>query len=327
MARSRNLKPGFFTNALLAELPFEGRLLFEGLWCLADREGRLRDRPKQIKGEIFPHDNLDVEELLGLLATAEEPFIVRYQVDGKRYIQVVNWHEHQSPHHTERESTIPPHSVASPLTNADDDVNAQRAHSQSCKSVVRNQESEGGCKGVAVPEVICGSKRLGDAARRWLDYKRERRETLPPTGLQAFVERLEAVATAEGPQAATAKLERAMGSGWKGWEHADNGKSAHPPPLSDTTEERERVAAEAARQRQEGAARKGAANAEMARLEREFGEELDRMSPDAIRELFEAMGAPVMRAKHLPSKGPVEHAGLRRDLLAFLDIQRTMVPK
>lgn len=39
MARARNIKPSFFKNEDLADLnPFD-RLLFIGLWCLADREG------------------------------------------------------------------------------------------------------------------------------------------------------------------------------------------------------------------------------------------------------------------------------------------------
>ena len=52
MARARNIKPGFFTNDELVELPFATRLLFIGLWTIADREGRMVDRPKKIKMEI-----------------------------------------------------------------------------------------------------------------------------------------------------------------------------------------------------------------------------------------------------------------------------------
>ena len=48
MARARNIKPGFFANDLLVDLPFEVRLLFIGLWTIADRAGRLCDRPKKI---------------------------------------------------------------------------------------------------------------------------------------------------------------------------------------------------------------------------------------------------------------------------------------
>ena len=44
--RARNIKPGFFKNDALAELDFAGRLLFIGLWGIADRAGRLEDRPK-----------------------------------------------------------------------------------------------------------------------------------------------------------------------------------------------------------------------------------------------------------------------------------------
>lgn len=106
MARARNLKPGFFRDAALVELPTETRLLFPGLWTLADREGRLEDKPKQIKMEIFPADNFDVETMLAQLAAAN--LITRYQVEGKRYIQVVNFAKHQNPHRDEKASTIPP---------------------------------------------------------------------------------------------------------------------------------------------------------------------------------------------------------------------------
>ena len=105
MARARNIKPGFFRDADLVELPFEARLLFIGLWTVADREGRLEDKPKQIKLDIFPADNVDCDALLGVLAGIG--VIERYTVGGKRYIQVTNFSKHQHPHKTECESTIP----------------------------------------------------------------------------------------------------------------------------------------------------------------------------------------------------------------------------
>lgn len=105
MARSRNIKPGFFTNEDLVELNFGTRLLFAGLWTLADREGRLEDRPKKIKIGVFPADNVDVDAMLQELHEAK--FIVRYEVNGSRYVQIVNWSKHQNPHHTEKASEIP----------------------------------------------------------------------------------------------------------------------------------------------------------------------------------------------------------------------------
>lgn len=105
MARARNIKPGFFRNADLVELSMEARLLFVGLWTLADREGRLDDRPKQIKMEIFPADSVDCDALLNGLAATN--MVARYEVDGKRYLQVVNFAKHQNPHRDEKPSTIP----------------------------------------------------------------------------------------------------------------------------------------------------------------------------------------------------------------------------
>lgn len=58
MARSRNIKPAFFFNEQLAEVAPLGRLLFIGLWTIADREGRLEDRPRKIKAEVLAYDDL-----------------------------------------------------------------------------------------------------------------------------------------------------------------------------------------------------------------------------------------------------------------------------
>lgn len=105
MARARNIKPGFFRNADLVELPFEARLLFIGLWTIADKAGRLEYRPKQIKMELFPADSLDCAELIG---TLEKIGVVElYEVEGKQYLQVVNFAKHQNPHRDEKASTIP----------------------------------------------------------------------------------------------------------------------------------------------------------------------------------------------------------------------------
>lgn len=104
MARARNLKPGFFKNETLAECSPLARLLFAGLWCLADREGRLEDRPKRIRAEILPYDDGSVDDMLAELH--EAGFILRYEVAGQLFIQVLNFTKHQNPHCRETESTI-----------------------------------------------------------------------------------------------------------------------------------------------------------------------------------------------------------------------------
>lgn len=105
MARSRNIKPGFFKNEQLADCSPLSRLLFAGLWCLADREGRLEDRPKRIRAEILPYDDGSVDEMLDELHN--NGFINRYANDGQGFIQVVNFLKHQNPHCKEQASLIP----------------------------------------------------------------------------------------------------------------------------------------------------------------------------------------------------------------------------
>ena len=105
MARTRNIKPGFFTNDKLLECDPLARILFAGLWCHADREGRLEDRPKKFKIEILPADDCNVADLLAQLERNE--FITRYVVGGISYIQVLSFHKHQKPHVNETASEIP----------------------------------------------------------------------------------------------------------------------------------------------------------------------------------------------------------------------------
>ena len=52
-------------------------LLAAGLWLLADRAGRLEDRPKRIKAQLLPWDRLDVDAALNDLQRCERQFRTR----------------------------------------------------------------------------------------------------------------------------------------------------------------------------------------------------------------------------------------------------------
>lgn len=105
MARSRNIKPGFFKNYELADCGPYAQLLFAGLWCLADKDGKLEDKPRLIKAELFPYYDVDVNRELTVIERLK--FIYRFQVDGIKVIQIANFKKHQKPHHTEKASTLP----------------------------------------------------------------------------------------------------------------------------------------------------------------------------------------------------------------------------
>jgi hypothetical protein len=150
MPRSRNIKPGFFKNEDLAECSAWARLCFVGLWLLADREGRLEDRPKRIKAELFAFDSIEVDPLLDELARYD--FLLRYRNDEGAFIQIVKFTSHQTPHYSERPSVIkppgllesgphddPPTPGISPTAPAQLGEPAQQAEIQ--ESGIRNQES------------------------------------------------------------------------------------------------------------------------------------------------------------------------------------------
>jgi hypothetical protein len=104
--RIRNIKPSFFTCEDLADVEPMARLLFIGLWCMADGHGRLEDRPRRIAATVFPYESVDAEPLLAALATKR--FILRYKTPGVgqtpgvetpsvNAIQIVHFRKHQRP--------------------------------------------------------------------------------------------------------------------------------------------------------------------------------------------------------------------------------------
>lgn len=99
--RARNIKPGFFLNCELSDVDFASRLLFIGLWCYADREGRFEWKPKQIKAAIFPYDNVNIEKLLCNLMSLH--VITRHDTTG----YIPHFKKHQNPHPHEAKSILP----------------------------------------------------------------------------------------------------------------------------------------------------------------------------------------------------------------------------
>lgn len=110
MARARNIKPGLFKNEVLGVADPLYTLLFEGLWLLADRAGRLENRPLRIKAEVFPYrEGLDVVSMLSWLESSG--FIRMYTTNGLALIQIDSFTKHQNPHKNEPDSSLPPESI------------------------------------------------------------------------------------------------------------------------------------------------------------------------------------------------------------------------
>ena len=168
--RARNIKPGFFENDYLAEVDPMGRLLFIGLWLVADREGRLVDNPRRIRGDLLRYDDLSIDDVDGLLDELHKrQFIIRYEVDGQRFIEVRNFTKHQNPHMKEAPSTIPaPDKHGTSTIPAPDKHGENPAESLLLNPESLNPESVSSVNGIAVDTVkpsdaVVGA--TGEAAR------------------------------------------------------------------------------------------------------------------------------------------------------------------
>ena len=159
--RARNIKPSFFTNELLGTYDPIIQLLFAGLWCLADRDGRLEDRPLRIKAELFPYrESMDINGYLTVLE--RDGFLVRYRAGGMDLIQVENFVKHQAPHHTEKSRNYPPPTkenqgaarecVLTPLNNREHQV-PTRSDSLIPDSLIPDSKTLAVAKAPAAPSV------------------------------------------------------------------------------------------------------------------------------------------------------------------------------
>src|SRR6202035_678860 len=110
MSRIRTIKPEFPQSETIGRLSRDARLLFVLLWTIADDAGRARAASRMLASLLYPYDD-DAPSLIdGWLDDLEHHDCVRrYEVDGSRYLEIVNWLKHQKIDHPSA-SRLPPFS-------------------------------------------------------------------------------------------------------------------------------------------------------------------------------------------------------------------------
>ncbi len=118
MARTRMLKPDLRTSEKVASWPIEIRYFWVLLWGYLDDFGKGKDNALLIKSDCFPLDPDITSEVVDewLWVMAGDGVIVRYEVEGARFVAAVNWTEHQKPQHP-TPSKIPDHKATEILVN------------------------------------------------------------------------------------------------------------------------------------------------------------------------------------------------------------------
>ena len=105
MPRARFIRPEFFTDEKVGDLPIAARLLFAGIWCHCDMRGVFEASPKLLRARLFPFDETvtgaQVGDWLALLEAGG--MIGRFESGGKTWGYVRNWAKHQTISTRERE--------------------------------------------------------------------------------------------------------------------------------------------------------------------------------------------------------------------------------
>ncbi len=94
MARKRMIDPEFFIDEKLAEVSANARLLFIALWTIADDNfGTLPNRPKWIKTQSFPYEDVDIAKLVSELCV--HGLISMFTHEDCEYLYIKHFHKHQ----------------------------------------------------------------------------------------------------------------------------------------------------------------------------------------------------------------------------------------
>jgi len=149
MARIRSIKPDFFTSETIAQLDMTDRLLFIGLWTHVDDNGVCRDVPALMKAAVFP---LDEDVTLtrvagGLMRLASLGLVVRYKVDGKGYLAIPSWTEHQKVQHPGKPRYPEPDQAQEILTPDSGDSHETLTPEQGAGSREQGWEQGAGARG------------------------------------------------------------------------------------------------------------------------------------------------------------------------------------
>lgn len=109
MARIRTIKPEVAAHEVLFDLEKDTGLPIRFAWCMlftvADREGRFAWRPRTLKAQIIPHDEVDFSRVLDAWVT--RGFIVKYRVANEWFGWIPTFTKHQVINNRESPSDLP----------------------------------------------------------------------------------------------------------------------------------------------------------------------------------------------------------------------------
>lgn len=97
MARKRMIDPNIWQSEDFSKLSTLGKLVFIGLFSLADDEGRGRCNPVFLKSTLFPYEegirSADIDKTLSEISSNMS--VIFYSCDGSNYYSLLSWNTFQ----------------------------------------------------------------------------------------------------------------------------------------------------------------------------------------------------------------------------------------
>jgi hypothetical protein len=212
MTRIRTIKPEFFTSDDICALSPQARLLYIGLWCEADREGRLVWAPRGFRRRYLPDDDCDIDALCRELTDRN---LVTLYGDGLAFIPTFTTHQHVNPREAASRLAPPPPSLHAPSRVGDTsprvtDAKPRVSDAQGGREPKegKGREGEGRRRAPGTPHPLPPGWMPGEEDRGWA---RTARPDLTAAMIEAETERF------RNFQAAQNRTAHSWGPLWRNW--------------------------------------------------------------------------------------------------------------
>ena len=98
MARKRMIDPSIWVSEDFSNLSFLSRIVWIGLFSIADDEGRGKANISFLKSQLFPFDDdLTTKKIENCLKEIEKTMSIQfYEVENKKYYQLLSWEKFQT---------------------------------------------------------------------------------------------------------------------------------------------------------------------------------------------------------------------------------------
>jgi len=228
---NRIIKESIRTSDTLNQLSWFEEVCWYRLIVSCDDYGRMDARPAILRATMFPlNESVTTKSLMSALdKMASIGLVVPYEVNGKPYVYLSSWGEHQRVRDSKEKYPAPqcaascgelPRVAAScgELPRV-----AARAGAESESNP--NPNPKGNI--TPLPPLDEFSAPVQTAIKNWLSYKDERREKYKPTGLTQFLSMTRNAIAKYGEDAVLHAFTQSMGANYQGvvWEKAQKYKS------------------------------------------------------------------------------------------------------